>query len=303
MDPVNQNAPQLRDALKGYFEQVRFARAAELARSGRYLEAEGLLSPNGRESSDPKALDLLARISAQQRMYGRARQLWGNALRQEPGNANYERAIQCTRDAERFQARLRKAALTALLGLSLTALAFAVWSYFHQPSPAVAKDIRPASTPPPGRTTPQPAPTPLQPEPVAPQPTPKPPQPEPTAPQPAPTPPQPEPTAPQPTPTPPQPEPAAPQPTPTPPQPEPAAPQPTPTPPQPEPAAPQPAPKLPQPEPAAPQPAPTPPQPEPAAPQPVPSQAPDATPAQRLTPPRNQPTKQAGAPLEKPENQ
>jgi cell division septation protein DedD len=186
MNSQERATQQLHDTLKEYFVQIRFARAAELARSGRYLEAEGLLSPNGRESSDPKELDLLARISARQRQYRRARRLWEIALERSPGNAGYERAIERTRDAERFQTMLRKGAMLALLGLAVIALFIAVWSSFHRHSSSVARgrekqtNIHATSTPipssspqstQPASTTRQPAsttPTP-QSSPIAPQ--------------------------------------------------------------------------------------------------------------------------------------
>ena len=219
MDSQDRATQQLHDTLKECFEQIRFARAAELARSRRYLEAEGILSPNGRESSDPRDLDLLARISAQQRRYERARHLWEAALQQSPGNADYKRAIDCTREAERFQAVCRKAAMIVLLGLAVTALLLTVWRYYprHTLSSAGSQDKRPnvqanttllsaptpqpaPSTPQPAHTTPQPALTTTQPAPTTPQPTPTTPQPAPTTPQPAPATPQPAspPTTPQP---------------------------------------------------------------------------------------------------------
>lgn len=181
---------QLHDTLKECFVQIRFARAAELARSGRFLEAEGLLSPNGRESSDPKELDLLARISAQQRRYRRARRLWEIALKRSPGNADFERAIQRTRDAERFQAILRKGAIIALLGLAVTALFISVRSSFHRHSPSIATggkklpDIHAQATPLASSsaqstqatsTTPQPAPAMATPQPAPSTPRPAPP--------------------------------------------------------------------------------------------------------------------------------
>ena len=153
MDSKERMTQQLHDTLKDCFVQIRFARAAELARFGRYLAAEGLLSPNGREPSNPKELDLLARISARQRRYRRARRLWEIALKRSPGNADYERAIERTRAAERFQAMLQKAAMLALLGLAVTALVIAAWSSFHRHSLSVARgekkkpDIRSKATP------------------------------------------------------------------------------------------------------------------------------------------------------------
>ena len=196
MDPVDKEAQQLRDTLKGCFEQIRFARAAELARSRRYLEAEGLLTPNGRESSDPRDLDLLARISAQQRQYGRARRLWEAALQESPGNADYERAIERTKDAERFQAVLRRGAMIALACLAVTALTIGVWRFFHQPSPSSVVDVKKQASS--SSATPQPAPATPQPTPATPQPAPATPQPAPATPQPAPATPQPAPATPQP---------------------------------------------------------------------------------------------------------
>jgi hypothetical protein len=138
MDSQERATQQLRDMLKECFVQVRFARAAELARSGRHLEAEGLLSPNGQEPTDPKELDLLARIFVRQRRYRCARRLWEIALMRSPGKADYERAIERTRDAERFEAMLRKGAMLALLGLAVTTMIIAVWSSFHRHSPSAS---------------------------------------------------------------------------------------------------------------------------------------------------------------------
>jgi hypothetical protein len=217
MDPFNNGTQQLRDTLKECFEQMRFARAAELARSRRYLEAEGLLAPNGRESSAPRDLDLLARISAQQRQYERARRLWETALQQSPGNADYERAIECTKDAERFQAMLRKCAMIALVCLAVAASVIGARKFFHRPFPSsVVEGKKQASslpaTPQPAVATPQPAPATPQPAVATPQPAPATPQPAAATPRAAPATPQPAPATPQPAPTTPQPAPATPQP-------------------------------------------------------------------------------------------
>ena len=229
----------LHDALKECFDQIRFARAAELARSRRYLEAEGLLSPNGRVSSVPRELDLLARISAQQRQYGRACRLWEAALQQSPGNTEYERAIECAKAAEHFQTKLRKAAMIALLAFSAAVLIIAVWNVFLRRSPTVARDggqqpnahseATPLPPTPESTQVPQPAP-------ATPKPQPLPPTPPATSP-PAPTPPEPAPATPKPQPPPPTPPPTSP-PAPTPSEPAPGtppvAPQPAPPPPMPE---------------------------------------------------------------------
>jgi hypothetical protein len=172
---------QLQDAVKECFEQIRFARAAELARSRRYLEAEGLLSPNGRESSDPKDLDLLARISAQQRRYGRARRLWEAALKESPGNADYARAIERAKNAERFQAMLQTAAIIALV-LAVIASVIVVWNFSLLRSPSQPHSVHPPVTQQPPLAPPQPLPATPQPAPQTPTPVPSTPHPAPPAP-------------------------------------------------------------------------------------------------------------------------
>ena len=297
MDSQEKATLQLHDALKECFEQIRFARAAELARSGCYLQAEGLLSPNGRESSDPKELDLLARIAAQQRQYGLARRRWETALQQSPDNAAYKRAIECAKEAEHFQTMLRKGAIVALMAFSVAVLTISVWNFFPLHSPTVRTKARPLprELPPSHLTQGLQSPpensnstetTPKQIDPATPQTATKLPQvaTPPSAPAPTegtPTVPQPTPIATQPTPTPP--EPATPQPAPPAipptgpspaippavpppaiPQPDPATPQPTPTTQEPASVAPEPAPAAPQPpSPTILQPAPDTPQPEP----------------------------------------
>ena len=133
----------LEDPLKQCLEHIRFARATELARFGHYWEAEGVLAPNGRVSSDPRDLDLLARISAQQRQYGRARSLWEAALKQSPDNTEYERAIECARDAEHFQRKLRKVAMIALVTFSAAILVIAVLKFFPRRAPTVHTKTKP----------------------------------------------------------------------------------------------------------------------------------------------------------------
>lgn len=126
---------EIREVLKEHLEQIRFARAAELARSKRYLDAEGVLAPGGRVSSNPRELDLLARISAHQRRYGRARWLWEAALRESPDNTRFERAIEATKAAEHFQTIFRRGVLIALLLIAFATSLVAVWSFFrHRPS-------------------------------------------------------------------------------------------------------------------------------------------------------------------------
>ena len=121
----------MRTALEKCLVQIRFVRAVELARSCRYLEAEGVLTANGRMSSDPKELDLLARISAQQREYCRARRRWEAALQQSPGNADYQRALECAKLEELFQEGLRRALRVAFWAVTAAVLIFAFSSFME----------------------------------------------------------------------------------------------------------------------------------------------------------------------------
>lgn len=69
--------------------------AAELARSGRYADAEQLALEVAGSSPTllPVALDLLARIYAQQGRYLDAETCWQKALSLSPGNPQYRRGL------------------------------------------------------------------------------------------------------------------------------------------------------------------------------------------------------------------
>lgn len=82
----------VRSILSECFRGMRLARATELARSGQYLEATVLLAPQGRLPTDPRELDLLARIAARQRRFADAERLWIAASRAAPGEAEYRTA-------------------------------------------------------------------------------------------------------------------------------------------------------------------------------------------------------------------
>lgn len=131
MDDQEKWAGELRRTLNECFDQIRFARAAELARSRRYLEAEGLLAPNGHASSNPKELDLLARIAAQQGRFDQARRLWEAALRLSPNNSDYEQAIQRAEAAERSQQKRRKIVMIVLATLTAASLVLAAYLLFR----------------------------------------------------------------------------------------------------------------------------------------------------------------------------
>ncbi len=131
MDDQEKWAGELRSTLNECFDQIRYARAADLARSRRYLEAEGLLAPNGHAPSNPKELDLLARIAAQQGRFDQARRLWEAAFRLSPNNSDYDRAIQLAEAAECSQHKRRKVVMIVLVVLTVASLIFAAYLLFR----------------------------------------------------------------------------------------------------------------------------------------------------------------------------
>jgi Flp pilus assembly protein TadD len=75
--------------------QVCLHRAAELARSGRFQEAETALSEiTPPDEQRPAVLDLLARIRAQQGRLREAEALWTRANALQPENEAYRAALQ-----------------------------------------------------------------------------------------------------------------------------------------------------------------------------------------------------------------
>jgi hypothetical protein len=174
----------VRDALKECFEKIRLARAADMARGGRYQEAETLLAPNGRISLVPRELDLLARIAAQKQDYQRAGRLWETALQCAPGNTTYQRAAICAQEAELNRAEATKAApalaveskvvLAAvesrgsrrpLVVAALLLLGVCAWLFFAPPfskstAPTAATAPVPKQTPEPVAVAPEPDPLP-----------------------------------------------------------------------------------------------------------------------------------------------
>jgi len=96
--------------------QIAVSHATELARSGRYADAESALALAERT---PPALDLLARICAQQGRLVEAQALWSEATRLEPNNESFRTALQRV-------ARMNRGSSWVRAGRFLAAVAIAV---------------------------------------------------------------------------------------------------------------------------------------------------------------------------------
>lgn len=83
--------------LADYERRLRLARAGELARSGRLLEAEVLLCPGGVFPGDVEELDILARIQVLDGRFADAKATW-------------EAAALCGGEADRFERQLAELA-------------------------------------------------------------------------------------------------------------------------------------------------------------------------------------------------
>lgn len=97
-------------------QQLVLSRAAALARAGHYDAAEQLLSELNRSGTTVAALDLLARIRAQQGRLAEAERLWTQAIQFDPSNDTYAAALRRIAQMQR-----RPAWLPVLAGLVLGA--------------------------------------------------------------------------------------------------------------------------------------------------------------------------------------
>lgn len=84
---------QARTVIEKFFDDIRLARATELAQLDKFAEAEAVLMNNGVLPENARELDLLARIAARQARFEQARRLWSKALQLEPANPIYKRSI------------------------------------------------------------------------------------------------------------------------------------------------------------------------------------------------------------------
>lgn len=113
------------DSLEAMVRQVALARAAALARAGHYRAAEELLAAGAAEGEDAAALDLQARICAQQGRYSEATGLWQRAARLDPDKSEYAAALRLAARSEGRPAWLYGFSRLLLMGVLLSGAALA----------------------------------------------------------------------------------------------------------------------------------------------------------------------------------
>jgi outer membrane protein OmpA-like peptidoglycan-associated protein len=102
--------------------QLALARAARLARAGRYDDADAALWEVRKDAPSPAVLDLMACIRAQQGRFGEAESLWREALTADPGNTAYRAGLDRLERLQRGRTGLRLAAILVSAGLIAVAL-------------------------------------------------------------------------------------------------------------------------------------------------------------------------------------
>jgi len=93
---------EARSVIERFFDDIRLARATELAQLDKFAEAEAVLMNSGALPENARELDLLARIAARQARFEQARQLWNKALQLEPANPLYQQSIASLTPARRL---------------------------------------------------------------------------------------------------------------------------------------------------------------------------------------------------------
>ena len=137
----------VRGILSECFQEMRLARATELARSRRYLEATALLTPQGRLPADAKELDLLARIAAQQRRFADAERLWNDASKAASENTVYRNAAARAARARQNWIRFKQTIFAVFVVLVLAGIILATISVVsdrsHRPTSTTAGSATP----------------------------------------------------------------------------------------------------------------------------------------------------------------
>ena len=147
MRQLDQPDSAVRAILSECFQEMHLARATELARSRRYLEATALLMPQGRLPADAKELDLLARIAAQQRRFADAERLWKCASSAGPENTAYrDAAIRAGRTRQNW-IQIKQAVFAVAVALVLASIVLITINFFSGGKSKPASAIKAPATP------------------------------------------------------------------------------------------------------------------------------------------------------------
>lgn len=142
----------IRNALSGWLIRVATVKASDLARAGRYAEAEALLRDGGgSERLSLEVLDLLARIRAQQGRLDDAESCWTRALGDDPSNDSCLAGLERIRRMRKRPAWLPRS-LTIAAGMVLLAVAVIAGIYAVQYALVDSRGSAPAEA---GRATPR----------------------------------------------------------------------------------------------------------------------------------------------------
>jgi flagellar motor protein MotB len=149
-------------AARSLLDQLTLARATELARAGRYAEAEKILSADADETKHaPAALDLLAKMRAQQGHLAEAEKLWTRASQLEPSNNAYPIALR--RAAALQQGSRRLGFMRPLIACVVLGALVGMWWLYRQNTKRVqnsSAQTTPAQvSSPSGQQVPSPEPT------------------------------------------------------------------------------------------------------------------------------------------------
>jgi hypothetical protein len=129
-----QLSAELEDLASDFSRRLRLARAAELARAGRLLNAEALLCPVGNAPSHHDELDLLARILVQQKRFAEAYRRWGQAFKRADDKEHIRKCILVLQDyVERDATRLRlmwTVGFALWVVLLIVVLSYLIWRWW-----------------------------------------------------------------------------------------------------------------------------------------------------------------------------
>lgn len=137
------------DAAASLLAQAALSQATELARAGRYGDAEqtlGLITG----PAAPPVLDLLARIRAQQGRLAEAQALWTDAVRLDPNNESYRAALQrltCLGRTSLGLSATRTLAAAAGAALIVAAFVLLAQNLWQKQRASLVAELRPAALP------------------------------------------------------------------------------------------------------------------------------------------------------------